>query len=82
MVGIDCNGVSREFINCLCDVMFSGRNPDGLFRAFKEDDMQSLVRKLVHYIIMTIGAHTLVSFQFEYVEIFWSHANNCLAPIL
>ncbi|XP_019856800.1 PREDICTED: apoptosis-resistant E3 ubiquitin protein ligase 1-like [Amphimedon queenslandica] len=41
--GIDCNGVSREFINCLCDAIFSGRRPDGLFRAFKEDDMQSLV---------------------------------------
>ena len=58
MVGIDCRGVSREFINCLCDVMFSGKDPDGLFRAFKEDDTQSLVRKLVHVhcIIMTIRA--------------------------
>ena len=65
MVGIDCNGVSREFINCLCDAMFSGRNPDGLFRAFKEDDMQSLVRKHVQYIIMTIGAHTFTLILYE-----------------
>ena len=44
LIGIDVGGVSREFINCLCEIMFSGRNPRGLFRGFKQDDMQSLVR--------------------------------------
>lgn len=43
--GIDQGGVSREFINCLCDLMFNGKNPTGLFSSFKSDDMQSLVRK-------------------------------------
>ena len=47
-LGIDIGGVSREFINCLCDIMFSGRNPRGLFKGFKQDDMQSLVRKNMH----------------------------------
>uniref|UniRef100_A0A1X7VDY5 HECT-type E3 ubiquitin transferase n=1 Tax=Amphimedon queenslandica TaxID=400682 RepID=A0A1X7VDY5_AMPQE len=41
--GIDVGGVSREFINCLCEIMFSGRNPQGLFKGFKQDDMQALV---------------------------------------
>ena len=47
-LGIDIGGVSREFVNCLCDIMFSGRNPRGLFKGFKQDDMQSLVRKNMH----------------------------------
>ena len=42
-VGIDIGGVCREFFNCLCDVLFGGRNPRGLFTPFK-DDPQSLVK--------------------------------------
>ena len=42
-IGIDVGGVCREFFNCLCDVLFGGRNPRGLFTPFK-DDPQSLVK--------------------------------------
>lgn len=45
LTGIDQGGVSREFINCLCNLMFNGKNSTGLFSSFKSDDMQSLVRK-------------------------------------
>ena len=41
-VGIDAGGVSREFFTCLCEALFSGRNPRGLF-ARLNDDPQALV---------------------------------------
>ena len=40
--GIDVDGVSREFFTCLCEVLFGGSNPRGLFAPFK-DDAQALV---------------------------------------
>jgi hypothetical protein len=40
--GIDLGGVTREFIECICDVLFGCRNPNGLFTRFS-DDPQSLV---------------------------------------
>lgn len=41
-IGVDVGGVSREFFNCLCEALFSGRNPRGLF-ARLNDDPQALV---------------------------------------
>ena len=41
-IGIDLGGVSREFFTCLCEVLFRGNNPRGLFAPFK-DDPQALV---------------------------------------
>ena len=41
-LGIDVGGVSREFFTCLCDTIFGGRNPQGLFTRFS-DDPQGLV---------------------------------------
>ena len=42
VIGIDVGGVSREFFTCLCDTIFGGRNPHGLFTRFS-DDPQGLV---------------------------------------
>lgn len=41
-IGVDVGGVSREFFSCLCEALFSGRNPRGLF-ARLNDDPQALV---------------------------------------
>ena len=41
-VGIDAGGVTREFFTCLCEALFDGKDPKGLFSKFK-DDPQALV---------------------------------------